>query len=139
VHVRFIYVPRNFVFLKLLIPRSSSPTNSSSSKNILITSDAAKTYLPQPNPRKNVHISMAIELAYSAISSSTKELLSYMSNAGQSLAADGAIEIAVSIINNRTDILPNIFVDILRARADLWGKLILKKTIREGIFFKVCA
>jgi hypothetical protein len=28
---------------------------------------------------------------------------------------------------------------ILRARADLWGDLILKKTIREGIFFKVCA
>jgi hypothetical protein len=57
---------------------------------------------------------MAIELAYSVISSSTQEYLYYTSNTGQSLAADAAIEIAVSIINNRTDVLPNIFVDIVR-------------------------
>jgi hypothetical protein len=35
--------------------------------------------------------------------------------------------------------IEGIVFSILRARADLWGMLILKKTIREGIFFKVCA
>jgi hypothetical protein len=68
-----------------------------------------KSLLPQPNPAKKKHVSMAVELPYSAGPESVKIL-----------TADSVIEIAVSIINDRPDILPDTLIEIVRGniRAD---------------------
>jgi hypothetical protein len=82
--------------LRIYRSNTSSVINLNDTSSFLISNEAAKSFLPQPNPAKKKHVSMVVELPYSAGPSSQRILM-----------ADSVIEIAVSIINNSTDILPD--------------------------------
>ena len=103
------------VFKLLLSHRAAAANSTSSDKNIdkyFVSNQAAKNYLPRPNPAKTKKITIALEFPYSIITPQSD--VSWTNDNGILISTDAVIEMAVSIVNNSTEILPDTLIEIAR-------------------------
>jgi hypothetical protein len=81
-------------------------------EKFLFPNEAAKNASLQPSPAKTNHVKIAVELPYSLFYN--LDMIPFNSAISSYLGVDVAVEIAVSIINSRTDILRNVLVEVVK-------------------------